>query len=739
SVWDNASSYDQIGIANAGGVFGIAYSTTDYCANTYYYSADAQALTPGVTYNFSMGISQGVVTFVVTDPTGAPVWTLPQSTGGAYFVEAPLYSCFYAPFGNVTAFYDYTDYEEVYLTNGNVPPYDFYFGQNLADNTPVTAFGLFTTPPLPGPITVPINGDNAIIANEPYSLFLNQPNSTYALVSPTSDRTVTVDLGIANVDGSGPVTLASYKQPTGFVVALSTTSATPPATFSADVTVPAGTPAANYSVGFSASDGSGDPNQLSVWFQVVPGLSVAIHVGPKTFADLGQNITISAVPGGGIGGLGFEWGGLPPGCAGSSQVLHCQPAATGVFLVTVNISDAVGDFAASPVFGLVVNPDPIVSVVASPSQTDVNQTVTWYGAASAGSGGFTYAWLGLFAGCKVTGSIATCVPAAPGTYVLQTVVTDAAAFSVTSAPASVQVAAAPHVALTLSTYTVDVQQPIHLTALATGGGGGFSYVWTGLPSGCASSASVATCAFTSPGSFLVTVSAYDVYQVVTTAARAYVTVSSDPVLRFAASSPSLDLGQSTQFTVQVTGGAPGYSYHYDHLPVGCTDSSTASLACTPTTVSNYSNLSVAVTDRNNWTVVSSINFSVFADPTVALVVTPAQSNLGDPVVFSAHVTGGAGGEAYAWQNFPGGCQAAPTATVSCTPDATGTTTVSVMATDRNGFSVNATAVVTVVMGPSILSSPWPYVVAAVVIVGVVVAVLWSRRRRAPPPEETEAA
>jgi hypothetical protein len=33
SIWDNASSYDQLGFANSGGIFGVAYSTTDYCAN----------------------------------------------------------------------------------------------------------------------------------------------------------------------------------------------------------------------------------------------------------------------------------------------------------------------------------------------------------------------------------------------------------------------------------------------------------------------------------------------------------------------------------------------------------------------------------------------------------------------------------------------------------------------------------------------------------------------------------
>ncbi len=736
SVWDDASSYDQVGIANAGGAFGIAYSTTDYCANQYYYSPYAAGLSPGVTYNFSMTIAQGEVTFLVADMNGSVVWSLLQTTGGAVFVESAFYSCFYAPFGNVTAFYDYTDYEEVYQTNGNVPPYDFFFGQNLADGLPVTSWGLFTTPPLPGAITVPMNGDNAVVANEPFSLYLNQLNATYALVSPSVDKTFSVLLGVLNVDGSGPVTLGTYFVPNGWAVTLTAAGGTPPLTFTAQVTVPAGTPEANYTVGFSANDATGDPNQLSVWFQVVPALSVAVHVGPKTFADLGQNITITAVPGGGIGGLAYAWAGLPPGCTGATQSIRCQPTATGVYLIVVTVSDGAGDTGASPIFSLVIFSDPIVSLVASPAATDVNESVTWYASATSGAGGFSYAWVGLFAGCTTAGSIATCVPRAPGDYALHTVVTDAATFSVASTDATVHVLTAPQIVLALSSYTADVGQPVHLTAVASGGGGGFSYSWTGLPGGCASSAPVATCAFSSPGSYLVMVSGLDIYQVTTAVARAYVTVSSDPVVRFSSSSPSVDLGQSTLLNVQVNGGAPGYSYAYANLPEGCNSADTATLSCTPSTISTYANLTVSVTDHNAWTVAASLDLSVYEDPSVTLAITPAQAALGDGVRFVASVSGGAGSEAFDWANLPGGCEAAPSATIACTPSGTGTTTVVVTVTDRNGFVVNASATLTVGPAASPFANLWPYLLIGVVgVAALAVVLLWVRRRRAAPPEE----
>jgi hypothetical protein len=736
SLWDNASSYDQIGFANANGQFGIAYSTTSPCASYYYYSPDAYPLTPGVTYNFSMSIHDGNVNFVVSYLNGTPVWTLEQTTGGDYFVESAFYTCYYSYYyPNLTA-YDYTDYEEVYDTAGNLPPYDFFFNANLADDQPVTGFSVFDTYP-PGPVTVPITGDDAVVANEPFNVYLNQVNSTYTLESPASAKSFQLQLGVANVASSGSVDLATYYRPTGWSVSLSQSSGYPPLTYSAKVTVPSGASVGNYTVGFNATDASGNPNQISVWFNVVPPLSVVVRLAPRSVADLGQNVTISAVPGGGIGGLAYTWADLPPGCAGSTQSIRCQPTATGVYLISVTATDSSGDTGVSPLFSLAVNPDPIVTLDASPSRIDVNLSVQFYAAGISGSGGFAFTWPDLLPGCSAVGAIATCIFRTAGPETMSAVGTDAAAYSVTSAATTVQVLASPAISLILSTYTVDVHQPVVLVANATGGAGGFTYAWSGLPSGCSSTAAMAKCAFGSPGIFLVSVDAYDTFQVETPVARAYVTVASDPVVLLTATTPSVDLGQSAKFDVRVSGGAPGYSYAYLRLPTGCSSANVAELSCLPTATATYGNLSVAVTDRNNWTVDSSINFSVWSDPTVALSVTPNPVLLGSAVDFDARVTGGAPGDAFAWANLPGGCQATPSASISCTPSGTGQTMVNVTATDGDGFEVNASTVISVVAAPSALSGSNGLVFVGLAFAGlaIVAVVLWTRRRNRPAPEE----
>ena len=65
-------------------------------------------------------------------------------------------------------------------------------------------------------------------------------------------------------------------------------------------------------------------------------------------ADLGQNVTLTAVPGGGLGGLSYAWSGLPPGCAGSTQTIRCAPTVTGTYLISVTATDR-GRHGVSPV------------------------------------------------------------------------------------------------------------------------------------------------------------------------------------------------------------------------------------------------------------------------------------------------------------------------------------------------------------------------------------------------------
>lgn len=95
---------------------------------------------------------------------------------------------------------------------------------------------------------------------------------------------------------------------------------------------------------------------------------------------------------------------------------------------------------------------------------------------------------------------------------------------------------------------------------------------------------------------------------------------------FTASPSSLDLGQSMTFTVSASGGMSPYSYAWNGLPSGCTNSSTTSITCTPTTTGS-SSVVVDVRDSTGDQVSSApAAVTVYPDPTVS--ITPSGGTVG---------------------------------------------------------------------------------------------------------------
>ena len=176
SAWDNAGSYDQIGFSDSYGVWGLTYSWTSGSPNnpTYHYSANAMALSSGVTYTFNITVESGVAHFVVYQGS-AKVWYLDEPTGGDYLVISSNYSGFGA---------DYTNYEEVYPTStpGNDPEFDFHFYNNYWISTDgysnPTTWATFSAG-APSNVAVIISGNSVFVSNP-------SPSSISCSVSPNS-------------------------------------------------------------------------------------------------------------------------------------------------------------------------------------------------------------------------------------------------------------------------------------------------------------------------------------------------------------------------------------------------------------------------------------------------------------------------------------------------------------------------------------------------------------------------
>jgi hypothetical protein len=247
SVWDNAGSYDQLGFANSFGTWGVAYSTTNYCATTYYYSPDAFELESGRLYDFNMSIVAGAVRFTISNATSrAVLWALVATTGGTEFLVQSTYGC------DSGIYYDYTDYEEVYATSGPDIPYDLFFENNTVGTAAEASWADMGYPAR----TVLLDGANVTIENEPYYLSASDGRQSVAFPTGAPGGMFDWNLSVRALSSDGTIDLASYHTPSGWTVQFSPPSGTAP--FGAGVTIsfPAGTRSGSYSVGVNATDQS---------------------------------------------------------------------------------------------------------------------------------------------------------------------------------------------------------------------------------------------------------------------------------------------------------------------------------------------------------------------------------------------------------------------------------------------------------------------------------------------------
>jgi hypothetical protein len=162
SAWTSNGSYDQLGFSNNYGTWGLTYSWTSGPVDnpTYHYSSNAMALSVGATYTFSITTEGGVTHFIAYQGS-TQVWSLDAPTGGNYLVVSSSY----------LGYGDYTDYEEVWLTDtSGGPAFDFYFYDNYwvpigGGENAATWTSFFSG--APSNVAVTINGNSVLVHNPP--------------------------------------------------------------------------------------------------------------------------------------------------------------------------------------------------------------------------------------------------------------------------------------------------------------------------------------------------------------------------------------------------------------------------------------------------------------------------------------------------------------------------------------------------------------------------------------------
>ncbi|MDE1835696.1 MAG: PEGA domain-containing protein [Euryarchaeota archaeon] len=490
---------------------------------------------------------------------------------------------------------------------------------------------------------------------------------------------------------------------------------------SAPFCVPASSDIGTLTVSVQATDAEG-------WVVVSPSVQLTVYADPAllptsltvngtaaTVADLGETLVLSTgVSSPGSGSLSaYTWSGLPSGCSGSGSSVTCVPTSPGTFTASASATDSNGASATSAPVAFTVNSPLLVPIPTSSSPSgDVGQSVVFTVAPLQGTTPYaTYGWSGLPASCTGTATPSvTCTLAAAdvGALLISLRVTDAVGWTAGSLGAvGLTVFADPSVASpTANRTSADVGQSAAFSVVVSGGSGGLSYVWSGLPSsGCTGTSSAfVTCTFASLYSGTITVSVTDSNGISASPALGLVyTAFPDPAVAAPSASPGtggIDVGQSATFTTTVVQSGSGgdlFSWSVSAPGLFCPGGSSRSVACTASVAGIYT-VRVAVKDSNGgWGSASSASYTVLADPTVLTpVASPSLLDVGSSVTVRTVASGGnASSYTYLWTGLPSGC-ASTTSSVACALTAAGEFLVAVSATDANGFVVPSGSLLLVV-------------------------------------------
>lgn len=425
-----------------------------------------------------------------------------------------------------------------------------------------------------------------------------------------------------------------------------------------------------------------------------PPFTATVSASPSNI-DEGETATLTATPSGGYSPFAYSWSNLPQGCTGSNAAsLSCTPTVYGLFTISVTVTDGSGHTASSSL-PLTVNRDPQASFTASKTSLDVGQSSSLSGSASAGSGGYSWGWSGLPPGCSSSSQSFTCTPTGTGggSNAAKLTVTDSDGGTGTYI-VTLLVYIDPSVTTPNQNRSIDANQAVTFSTTASGGSGGDSFSWSGLPTGCSSANSATlSCTPTVSGSFSVKVSVTDSNTWTTTSSALALSISSDPsVVTPSANKWSVDTGQSVTFTTTASGGHGGYTYTWRGLPSGCSSANAASISCSPSASATSSTV-VQLKDGNGyWVASSAFSFTVFGPPSVDYLLgptNPPDANQQFTIQIDRYQDG-SGGDQFAWVGLPGGCSSANLTYLTCSPTASGWYNVTVTATDSNGGSGSET-------------------------------------------------
>ncbi len=533
--------------------------------------------------------------------------------------------------------------------------------------TATTSPTLYCTPTTPGSaytVSVTVTDSNGFTSNPlssaPYTV-LSDPT-----VSPPGANRTSTDVGqpvtfstVASGGDSPYLTYLWTSSSPSFACGASSTSS---------ITCNGGTPG-NYSVTVQVVDSNHFTSTAatSTLFRVYSDPLVTVPIANRTTVDVGQTVSYATTASGGTASYtSFVWSESSPnlGCTLTNTAsISCVPTLSGSsYTVTVTVVDSNGgSSAASTSSAYTVYADPVASVP-SPSvpSVDIGQNVTFQTTATLGTLSYTtYVWAESSPGLNCTlgnsRSITCYSNVASASYWISVYVIDSngvASPSVKFSPFPVYsdpIATAPLV----SPNPVDLGQAATFTGSVTGGSGGFTWLWSGLPAGCPSSGSTVLCKPSSIGNWTVSYRVNDSNGWVSPSSPVVFIVHADPKGSFSpGSNQTNESGQTNNFTASATLGTLPYAYQWrvngTAVP-GATSNIFAFYTSHPATYL----INVTIKDTAGWVVwTPAVQEIVTPGPSVTLSENLSATDVGIPVAFTSTHSGGIA--PYTWSYYLNG-------------------------------------------------------------------------------------
>jgi len=559
-----------------------------------------------------------------------------------------------------------------------------------------------------------INGDDITPSSQ------NIYNGTFTIAVPLplsvsiSPSSATLDLGQSQLftstvtGGTGPYTYQWYLN--GVAISGATASTW---TFTPSVS-------GSYNVYLNATDSIGTKGKSNTApVTVHPTLSVS--VSPAVAACyVGQSQQFISIVSGGSPPYSYQWylDGSPVSGATSASWTFA-PVSTGIYLIYVKTTDAVGITAQSNTAQLTVSPPPVVGVTISQSGflIEVGQSVFFNSSVTGGNPPYSYQWY--LNGTAVAGANNpkwTFIPSSAGTYNVYLNVTDALGTVGVSNLATLIVSPSPTVLVTPASVALDIGEPWTFTASTFGGFPPFSYQWyiDGSP---VINATGDTWTYTPfvLADRTVYVTATDSLGIECMSNTVTVTVSNAMNPLVSPLSAIIDAGQSQMLAATVSGGTPPYSYQwYQWLPsgavpfAGATDDTFTFMASLSSI--GFDILYVEITDSLGVKV--DCGATVIVNPPPAASISPASvvMDVGQSQQFASFAVNGTPPYTYQWfiDDAPiAGATNSIWIYTPTTPQSVGAHTVSLVVTDSVNLAEHSSnnATVTVNPLPTILVSP----------------------------------